>query len=242
VNGNCLSNGSCNCTADFLGKLCDTSCFDKNCLISCICDDKIECTGSSKICNNNIYFFDQSAIVVSAVITIIGEIELSNSSLNLNSSQLYLRGDLSLINVSLTLSNSMISVNGCIYLNDSHIVVDLSNFTKNLKTQILISEDHCLNSQSTTITYVNQPNCFTEQTTIDQSNVIVNLLATSCNLKTPPSIALWIPILIGSFVVLAIIVIVIIMVVPSLRLKIFPIQGARKFILSKTKKKKGDKI
>jgi len=109
------------------------------------------------------------------------------------------------------------------------LTIDLSNILKENSSKILIisSLNDCIYGKPT-ISYTHIPYCYNAQFSNDSSSLYVFVTPSSCNLKSS-SFQVWevTLIVIGIVLVIAILTVVIIFSIPSLREKILPFKSAR---------------
>jgi len=221
----CICGLSCN---DFFGGACNIKCIDYSCNINCTCDP-LDCDQDSTYCNGSITIENQITSFSSNYIVIHGNININQSLLNLTSIELFVDNDLTLTNSSFIFDSSTISVSNCVDLINVSITVDLSQFSNASKEEnivLLNSSKGCLKAESYTIAYLNQPKCSTVKNEINDYSLTVVFNKVDCETiqQNQHSNETWIILLIAiaSVVGIAIIFIIIALVIPSLRTKIFP--------------------
>jgi len=104
---------------------------------------------------------------VYGAVTVLGNITVNNSHIDLEYSETIVAGDLSLLNSSITFSNSSILVDGCIYLNS----------TESQQILLLKSQSSCLiQNGKVTFTFSNQErSCDTASHEITQSTLVLTI-------------------------------------------------------------------
>jgi len=222
INGNCSEgingNGFClSCIPKFFGPNCDQICIDTNCTILCYSDEP-------KTCKNNITIL-QIKFSFNSSIMFQGNTLIEESNFGLINSQLLFQKDIDIFNSTILFNSSSIISEGCINLTDTNISIDLTNINSNQDQLLLNSTAGCLLLGNTLkLTYVNQPSCTTVQKYIDSYALIIVLKETNCN----DSLLIWVVIVIAIIFGLTLILSVIVLVIPSLRRKIFPFVRKRK--------------
>jgi len=207
-------NGTCNCQKNFIGNNCDQFCIDSNCSFTCVCDDPNSC--GNNLCNQNLSLSNQPFSLNSTTLYIKGNMIIDESQISLNSSTMIIDKNISITNSSLDFnSDSSVVANGCINITQSKINVDLNN-TQNTKLILLFkSTSSCLNGNSYTVSYKNQPPCSSTNSTSDDSSIVVLLNQNNCN---GSSLNIWVIVaVLGAILGVAIIFILLVLTVPRLR-------------------------
>jgi len=231
VNGVCdygiYGNGSClTCAPTYYGANCDKKCFDSNCSIPCQCNGT--CTlNQTNVCTNDITIYNQTFSFPDStqIIFLQGNITIDGSNLTLTSIDIFTSSYLTITNSSILFNSSSFISSGCINVSNTNITIDLSNASNINQLLIFNSSSGCLNVDSLSISFLNQPKCTTLKTEQDSFSVFITFSKQQNCGPSPQKLPLatWelILIIVASVVVLAIITIVIIMLIPSIRKKIF---------------------
>jgi len=216
-------NGTCNCNPNYYGVTCNEKCIDSKCSIFCLCNDT--CEEEEISCMNDITINNQNfSLLFSTNYSIRGNLSIDGSNLNLTSAEITTYSSITISNSNIFYSSSTIISYECIKLSNTTITVDLSQQPNISKLLLFNSTIGCLLLDSYKINYLNEPKC---TTLINEENsysfYIIFEKQPDCGAKesqnTIPSweIAL---IIVGSVVGVALIFIIIVLIVPSLRRKI----------------------
>jgi len=199
---------------NYTGSICGERCVDIDCKISCNCNST--CSGNGNNCSNNIIISNSSYSLLLQQFSIQGNVTIEGSNVSLTSIEIT-ASNLSISDSNVYFSSSTIISKGCINLYNTKITVDLS---KSNTSQILLlnSTSGCLIYSSTSISYINKPKCSDPSKEEDSYSLII-LVNQQPNCGQVP-IEAWIIALIV-VIGLVIITISIILLVPSIRRKIF---------------------
>jgi len=147
---------------------------------------------------------------------------IEESNMDLNSNVLQFNSNLSLQNSTIYFNSSSIIVAGCINISSSNIIVDVSSSLNNGDILLFNSTSGCLKGDSVNITFLNEPKCSILKTEMTTYSLYVIFIKQSTCGSTPVYTLEIVLITIGCIVGVALLTVVIILVVPSLRRKIFP--------------------
>jgi len=215
VNGTC-NKDTCICSINYYGNFCEQKCIGSSCLLTCTCNNS-DC--NDFVCDQNITISNQQSIINSTTLTIQGDMNIEASNLNLSAIQIIIEQNATISNTSLFFNSSYISAKGCIDLTNTNITVDLSKSKANQQLVLFNSSAKCLNGHSYSISYTNQQKCLTAQSQIDTSVLLVlTVQQQSCETGFPWIIVI---IVVCSVVALAIIFVLVVLLVPKLKNKIF---------------------
>jgi len=176
---------------------------------------------------NDFVILRESVSVTSEVIFTQGILSISDSTFKVTDDQIYVDRDISIVNTSIYFSSTTINAQGCINISNVNFTIDLSNTTLATEKLILLnSSAGCLNFGNYSISYIHQPKCFSTTSDFDSDSLyIIFTKLSSCNEPEKQTqmeewkIGL---IIIGIVLGVAIIFILIVLLVPFLRRKIFP--------------------
>jgi len=222
-----LGDGTCNsCFANYIGANCDVFLYQ---LIG------------ETILNTSLIVQNNSVSLIFGSFIISGTLRVENSILNITNSAIYIRDNFTLSNSSILLgSNQPINVDGCINMQKANITIDISKFNTLNSTKILLlnSTSGCLNAESLSIFYLNEPNCKVLKSEIDSDSLFIIFVDKSdceeVEVKKSNIEEMIIYFIIGgSIVALVIIVLTVIFAVPSLKKKVFPFRVDRETIFDK---------
>jgi len=195
---------------------------------------------------NDITIYNQNfSLLYSTTFTdykIQGNLNIEGSNLYLTSLEISTFSSITISNSNIIFNSSTIISTECIKLSNTTITVDLSQQQSSNISKILLlnSTSGCLSIDSNKINYLNQPKCTTLETKEDSFSLyIVFIKQPECLLNNETPFESWkiILIIVGSLVGVALIFIVIVLIVPSFRKKIFPFRDKEK-----RNKKKGRKM
>jgi len=216
-----------NCYCNYLGQLCDQKCVDSNCSLPCLCNDSNSCEENENIiCMNDITVSNQTATFSFGTQFIIeGDLTIEGSNLNLSSILLISDSNITLSNSIISLNSSTIVSKECINLSKTNFLVYLPPSHIKDKLLLINSTIGCLNIDSLSITYSNeQPKCTNLQIGNDSYSIFILFKETNCEeplTETPLPVWEIALIIVVSVIGLAIIIVVITMLIPSIRSQIF---------------------
>jgi len=194
-------NGSCSCPNNIMGTNCSEKCVDSKCQVTCSCNSEASCVNQTSCSDQTVVFSNNNISVGSnttnnttntfnnlgvsnsyvnlyGLISVLGNISINSSHVDLEYSETVVSGDLSLLNSTITFSNSSIIVDGCINLNGTVINVDLSKYKigKNQQITLLKSDTNCIKENNLIFTYSNkQHECDTATGVINSDAILLNI-------------------------------------------------------------------
>jgi len=220
--GYCDPELNCICFTNFTGEHCTKRCIDNKCKVNCDCNDIVNCSVYAE-CDDNIVILNLTANLTS-IYYIQGYTYIEGSNLNLSSFQFNIQQNLTLNNASIFFDDSSyLSVNGCIYINNISITVDLSTYSPESDDRriLLNSASGCLIGDEPNITFINKPNCTYVESLKDDYSIsfIFENNCPSSLVLAPWEIA---AIVFGSIALLIIVFVLVVLLVPCIREAIFP--------------------
>jgi len=224
VNGYFEPSGICQCFKDFYGNSCEQRCIDSNCSIQCPCESN--CT--ENICYNDLSIINQNISITSADYIFEGNFIINNSQIDFNSLQLSVDKNLTLSQSTIIFNSSSIITKGCISLSNAILKVDLSKL-KSGNILLMNSTSGCL-SGNYSILYLNQPKCTNLNSEMNSFSLIIVIVPSNCESPTASESTLIILIVVCSIVGVVIVAFLIILIIPEIRRKIFPINDDAKII------------
>jgi len=205
-------------------------CIDSNCFIDCICNDTNTCEGDNLICMNDILINNHTITILNSTF-FKGNITIQGSNLILPV-ELIIDSFINITDSNILFNSSAIISENCITLSNINITVDLSQESNTNTLLLLNSTAGCLNISSYTIIYLNRPKCKNTVSKVNSYSLYIAFATVpNCLESEQQNIQEWIIaliIIVSAIVGLALIFVILSLVIPSLRRKIYPHQEKTK--------------